>query len=164
MGRWLMLVEEREREERETESRDCIVSPNKNDQTTKAAAPPLQQSAEPPRPSQGASLPCHVCGSTDFWARPPHDGGGLVCGRCHPHPLRLLAAWEGRSETAAPTISLAGERGRLFAWAMEHSCPDLKFRPWASVVGTLQGWLTFLQSAADGDIGLALEAGESEAR
>jgi hypothetical protein len=73
-----------------------------------------------------------VCHSIDFWERPPQDGGGLVCSLCHPHPLHLLTAWDRRSESKAPTISLAGDRGRLFSWAMEHRWPELKFRPWAS--------------------------------
>src|SRR6266542_1741084 len=105
MGRWLALVEERERVKRETESRDCSTSAKSNDQTTQAAPPP------PPKPavtSQALAtdlLPCHVCGSTDFWERPAQDGGGLVCSLCHPHPLRLLAEWEQRSDSTPPTVS-----------------------------------------------------------
>lgn len=108
------------------------------------------------------SAPCYACGSRSWWERPAEDGGGLACGRCHPDPRPDLLAWEPRTD-AATTISLDSNRQRLFDWALANGCPALRFRPWASVVGTPSGWLAFLQTASDDDVHAALEAADQHA-
>jgi hypothetical protein len=39
---------------------------------------------------------CPVCKLVMWWQRPPSNGGGWVCGVCHPDPELLLAKWRSQ--------------------------------------------------------------------
>lgn len=67
-----------------------------------------------------------------------------------------------RPAAKAATVVLDGPRTRLFVWALHHGCPELRFRRWASVVGSPTAWVTFLQTASDEDVLAALEAADAE--
>jgi hypothetical protein len=49
-------------------------------------------------------------------------------------------------------------RRHLIGWALEHGCPQLRFHPWASVVGTQVGWRTFVNCARVNDLVAAVAA------
>jgi hypothetical protein len=120
-------------------------------------APSARTSA--PRPTHPSKPDSCFCGSTTSWQRPPDQGGEWVCARCHSNPADLLAAWERRGEVAAEEpIILDPDRARLLDWALAQGCPELRFRPWMTVVGTAHGWRTFVVTASTDDIAAALEA------
>jgi hypothetical protein len=72
--------------------------------------------------------------------------------------MDLLAAWERRGEVAKQPIVLDPERATLLDWALAQGCPELRFRPWLTVVGTAHGWRTFVITGSADNIGAALEA------
>lgn len=81
------------------------------------------------------------------------------------HKGALLTALSSRAGVAvcppADLASLAagdGARQQLARWALEHGCPALRLRAWATVVGTPVGWFTFLRTASDAEVATALEA------
>jgi hypothetical protein len=71
----------------------------------------------------------------------------------------LLSAWERRGEVAAEEpVVLDSPRSTLLDWALSQGCPELRFRPWMMVVGTADGWRTFVVTASAEDIAAALQA------
>lgn len=106
--------------------------------------------------------PCFACGHTEYWERPPEHGGGLVCCTCHPDPKTLGPASREELSGASIAALAGGNRQELARWALGSGCPELRFRPSLSVVGTPCGWLAFLQTASDADIRAALLATRAE--
>ena len=88
---------------------------------------------------------CAVCGTDDWWERPPEHGGGLVCMRCHPDP---------RTRGAVPFAPrpLVGLRGKLFNWAGTHAYPEVRFQPWAVLVGDETHWKGFCRHASAAEV------------
>jgi hypothetical protein len=123
--------------------------------STPTGTPAEAQSASRPPPVPQV---CTTCGGPDFWERPRERGVGRICARCHPNPMDLLAAWERRGEVAKQPIVLDPERATLLDWALAQGCPELRFRPWLTVVGTAHGWRTFVITGSADNIGAALEA------
>jgi hypothetical protein len=121
-----------------------------------ALRPPVEPPARPSR----ATLPgqCWVCKGANFWTRPLEHGGGPVCSRCQPNPVDLLAEWERRHEAAQEVTPVDPNRAALLEWALAHGCPELRIRPWATVVGTAHGWRGFVITATEDDITAALVA------
>lgn len=105
-----------------------------------------------------ATRPCFACRRTDYWERPSECGGGLVCSTCHPPPETCDIGSDRVLSEASPSAGGAGNRQTLARWALRNGCPELRFRPWESVVGTPTGWLAFLENASDEDVEAALGA------
>lgn len=67
--------------------------------------------------------------------------------------------------SALPSVAAGDDaHSQLARWALAHGCPPLRFRPWATVVGTALGWLTFLRTATDPDIAAVLNAARDQQR
>jgi hypothetical protein len=69
-----------------------------------------------------------------------------------------MAQWERRHEAAQVPMPLDPGRAALLDWALAQGCPDLRIRPWMTIVGTAHGWRTFVTAASVLDIEAAVEA------
>lgn len=94
-----------------------------------------------------AIITCHSCKGTDFWERPPHHGGGMVCSRCHPDPRKpVLPAAEYDEDLLPP------ERRRVLEYGRAHDWPEFQVYKWMHIIGQSWAWRAWVLGATMTDI------------